>query len=110
MRTMVKLAATILLFATGWQASGQTWDTSGNGLLKGSYYFREVIWLVGDNVGDLSRAIAIYGNITFDGGGSYSISAQVLDSNAGFPQNFSKTGTYSISASGYGFLASPLST
>jgi len=33
----------------------------------------------------------------------------VMDSNVGTPQSYSTTGTYSISASGYGFLSHPIS-
>lgn len=110
-KNTVKLAGMILLLVAGGQAYGQTWDTSGNALLRGTSYFRDVIWLVGDNSGGLGRAIAVYGAISFDGNGNYSISgAQVFDSNAGAVQSLSKTGTYSISASGYGFMSHPLST
>src|SRR5450759_60927 len=113
MKSIVKLAGTILFLAAGWQAYGpaygQTWDTSGNGLLRGTSYFREVFWFVGDNTGTLNEAIAVYGGITFDGNGNYTITnAQVFDGAVGRAQNFSIAGTYSISASGYGFLANPL--
>src|SRR3954451_12727123 len=86
-----------------------TWDTSGNGLLNGTYYFRNVVYLLASQAGDLGRAFALYGQITFSGTGTYSIAAAVLDSNTGRPQSYSSTGTYSISASGYGFLSHPLS-
>ena len=90
--------------------AAQVWDTSGNGLLSGIYYFREVAYVVGDNNGDLSEAVAIYGGINFDGHGRYTITgASVYDSSVGAPQSFSTSGTYSISASGYGFLSSPIS-
>jgi len=101
--------------ATAWQAAAQTWDTSGNNLLNGTYYFREVIY-AGDDAGDLSEAIALYGNISFDGGGKYSITCQALDSNSAYSygvpvaQSYAVNGTYSISASGYGFLSSPVSS
>src|SRR3954469_24753673 len=83
------------------------WDKSGNNLLNGTYYFRQVYWVIGDSSGDLSRAITLYGNIKFDGNGNYSITssenAKVVDSNSG-TGNLTATGTYSISASGYGFM------
>jgi uncharacterized protein (TIGR03437 family) len=109
----LKLAGVVFLLvaAVGPQASAQTWDNSGNHFLQGTYYFREVVWLVGDNAGDLNRALSLYGNITFDGNGNYTIgNSQLYDSSAGALQSFSFTGTYSISASGYGFLSSPVST
>lgn len=104
-------ALTLLVAALGQQVGAQTFDTSGNNLLQGTYYFREVIWVVGDNSGTLGRAIATYGNISFDGNGNYNISnTQVMDSNNGTPQNFSTSGTYSIAASGFGFLSHPISS
>ena len=114
---MRNLGALLLLLpiAAAGQASAQTWDTSGNGLLHGIYYFRNVAWQVGDSAGDLSAAEAIFGNITFDGNGNYTINnAQIAqpDSNGNVTaQTFAPiTGTYSIAASGYGFLTSPASS
>lgn len=104
----MKLArlAVLLPAALACQLAAQTptWDTSGNGLLKGTYYFREVIYAVGDSAGNLGTAIALYGNATFSGSGTYTMSATVMDSRTGFPQSGSLSGTYSISASGYGFI------
>jgi hypothetical protein len=69
--------------------------------------------VVGDDSGNLSQGISIYGNITFDGNGAYSVSnAQVMDSSSSRGvQNYpaGATGTYSISASGYGFLSTLIS-
>jgi uncharacterized protein (TIGR03437 family) len=109
----VAAGALVLLLAAALGASAQAppFDSSGNGLLKGTYYFREAIYLVGDQSGTLSRALAAYGNITFDGAGTYTISAQpILDSNAGAIASLTTTGSYSIAASGYGFIASPVSS
>src|ERR1700733_7855740 len=66
---LTKFARVLLILsaAAGWQASAQTWDTSGNGLLKGTYYFRQVFYLVGDQNGDLTEATAVYGTINFSG-------------------------------------------
>ena len=89
-----------------------SWDNSGNSLLNGTYYFREVTYQVSDNAGDLSRAFAAYGNITFNGNGGYSFSnATVVDSNS--QQLFSLgtvSGNYSIAGSGHGFFPAPLIT
>src|ERR1700760_126391 len=100
------------LVVAGWPVAAQTtptFDNSGNGQLKGTYYFREVFYLVGDSSGDLGQALALYGNVTFSGTGTYTMSATLFDSNSGFPQSGTLSGTYSISASGYGFLSNPLS-
>src|SRR5690242_14859635 len=63
-------------------AAGQSWDTSGNAKLSGTYYFREVAWLVGDSTGGLAQGISVYGTITFNGNGTYTVTnATVFDSN-----------------------------
>jgi uncharacterized protein (TIGR03437 family) len=102
-----------LLLALGLAAQAQTWDTSGNGMLNGTYYFRQVIYVLnGDPYGDLGEAVSLYGNITFNGNGTYTLtSGQWLayDSSNG-PLSGNLTGTYSISASGYGFISSPYVT
>jgi uncharacterized protein (TIGR03437 family) len=95
--------------AAGVPASAQTWDSSGNGLLKGTYYFREVLYFVGYNDGSLSEASALYGSITFSGTGTYTCQVSFYDSNQGLEAG-SLNGTYSIAASGYGFISNPLST
>jgi hypothetical protein len=100
--------ALILLAAT---AAAQTFDTSGNSMLNGTYYYRQVIYVLGDSSGDLGRAIALYGNLSFNGSGTFTMtSVTVVDSSAGALQSVasSTTGTYSISASGYGFINMPL--
>ena len=100
----------VLCAATGWQAAAQSWDTSGNGMLNGTYYFRQVVYVVGYNSGALSRAIALYGTIAFNGSGAYSINCLAMDSSYGAQQPYTTTGTYSIAASGYGFLSSPIAS
>ena len=109
----IKIAGTLtfMVAALATQAAAQNFDSSGNNQLQGTYYFREVIWVVGDNSGNLGRAIATYGNITFDGNGNYNLTnTQVMDSDVGVPQTYATSGTYTISASGYGFLSHPIST
>ncbi len=97
----------VLSAAASWQASAQTWDTSGNGLLKGTYYFRQVICLVEYSNGQLGEGTAVYGTINFTGSGTYTGLATVVDSSSGAENNVPLTGTYSIAASGYGSLSSP---
>lgn len=90
--------------------AGYGWDNSGNSLLNGSYYFRYVQYIVGDQQGDLSQAYALYQTITFDGNGSYSINGMLMDSSTGASsaQKHTYSGTYSISSCGFGFLSNPL--
>jgi uncharacterized protein (TIGR03437 family) len=108
---LTKFAGILLLLsaAASWHASAQTWDTSGNGLLKGTYYFREVFYFVGYDDGSLSEASALYGSITFSGTGTYTCQVSFIDSNQGL-ETGTLSGTYSIAASGYGFISNPLST
>jgi len=65
-----------MLVAVAGAIQAQSWDTSGNGLLEGQYYFRQVSYDVSDKYGDLGGEIGIYGNITFDGNGKYSMTGQ----------------------------------
>jgi len=99
------------LFALGIAPAclAQSWDSSGDGLLKGTYYFRHVVWFPGDQYGDLGDALTAYNTITFDGNGHYTVTnATVYDAYSNSSASFSVNGTYSISASGYGFMDSPL--
>ena len=96
--------------AVGLAAQAQTWDTSGNGMLSGTYYFRQVIYVLQDQYGDLGEAVSLYGNIKFDGNGGYTLTSGqwlAFDSSVGTAQTGNATGTYSISASGYGFVSNP---
>jgi uncharacterized protein (TIGR03437 family) len=90
-------------------ASAQTFDNSGNSQLNGTYYFREVYYVASGGLGNLSRAVLVFNTITFDGAGKYTAAAQVLDSSSASATAVSGTltGTYSISASGFGFITNP---
>lgn len=106
------LCILVLLAAlTGLPAAAQTWDASGNGVLKGTYYFRYVAWQGQyDATNNLQYAIAIYGNITF-GNGTYSLSgAKEFDSGNESQQPWFVGGTYSVGANGYGIFSSLFST
>lgn len=78
-------------------------------MLHGTYYFREVFYIVGDQTGGLSNALALYNQVTFDGTGKYTMNAVLVDAN-GLPQRQPViNGTYAIAASGFGFISNPLS-
>jgi uncharacterized protein (TIGR03437 family) len=81
-------------------------------MLNGAYYVRQVLWQIGDSSGDLGDAAAVYGEIVFDGNGHYSFSGQVMDPGVAATPQPSGTiiGTYTISASGYGFMDNLLIT
>lgn len=119
------MARFLLMVAAAATLQAQTWDTSGNKLLNGEYYFRQVYYVIGDQYGDLVEAIAVYGNINFHGDGTYSITATEQAQASVYRYDyqtyagscatalttgvcpFTTTGTYSIAASGYGFISSP---
>ncbi len=97
--------------AMGWTASAQSWDASGNGQLNGTYYFRQVAYqLDNSNSGTLNDMVSLYGTISFNGSGSYSLSATEVDYSQQSAGPITFSGTYSIAASGLGFMSSPLST
>jgi uncharacterized protein (TIGR03437 family) len=90
-------------------AAAQSWDTSGNGLLNGTYYFRQVMWFGGYNsANDLQDAIAVYGNIFFDGNGTYILTAKAADAAESTVTSITGNGAYTIAASGYGYMSTPL--
>jgi uncharacterized protein (TIGR03437 family) len=102
-------SALLLFLAAAWPAAAQSWDTSGNGLLNGTYYFRQVMWLGGYNsTNDLQEAIAVYGNIAFGGNGTYTLTAAAADAAEGPLRSITGSGTYTIAASGYGYMSTPL--
>jgi uncharacterized protein (TIGR03437 family) len=86
-------------------ASAQVWDFTGNNLLNGTYVFREAIYPA-DSSGSLTGAVVIYGNIVFNGNGGYTINGNGFTS-SGSSGTYNTTGTYSISASGFGFMKHP---
>jgi hypothetical protein len=56
-------------------------DSSGDALLNGSYYFRDISYVAADSMGDLKEASVMYGTLTFDGKGGYTISAKSVTFN-----------------------------
>jgi uncharacterized protein (TIGR03437 family) len=104
----------IMAAVTGITASAQTspaFDNSGNGKLNGTYYFRHVLWALSDT-GDLSDAQSLYGTISFDGNGHYTINnGTIVDaSEESVATGQTITGTYTISASGYGYIDNPFNS
>lgn len=90
-------------------ASAQVWDFSGNGLLNGTYNFRQLITIASTS-GSVSQAIIVWGTITFNSStGRYSESVNFTDSSRG-SSSFTDTGAYSIAANGYGFMDEPYFT
>jgi uncharacterized protein (TIGR03437 family) len=104
----MRLARLAFLFTilTGSQvfAQGLTWDSSGDGMLNGTYYFRQAAW-----IGSSSAGYALFGSITFSGTGTYTMNTPTyVQAGSGNEVETSITGTYSIGAGGFGFLSDPL--
>jgi uncharacterized protein (TIGR03437 family) len=103
---------TLCLFALAalpWAASAQNFDSSGDGLLNGPYFVRQVLYLTDPSAtpqGAIGQRITTYGQITFDGNGSYTFSGSFVDSTASSstPQAFTSSGTYVIGANGMGYM------
>lgn len=106
--------ALIIAIAAAWPAAAQNsipWDTSGNPMLTGTYYFRQLAFQNVQSSGTVGQNTLLYGTIVFDGKGKYTVTGQKVDSTiaSGAPQSFSFTsGTYGISASGFGYIDNPL--
>ncbi len=116
-RGLVKLPAlhTVVLAGFGLFGFGlatlnaQSADTSGNGLLKGTFAFRHVAVQALDTNYNPTEVTATYGIITFDGLGDYRANATVVDNTANpVSQPLNVTGVYAIGSNGTGFLANPL--
>src|SRR5271170_8076443 len=86
------------------------YDSSGDEMLNGAYYMREVFYVPQQSqapIGTVGEAINIQGTITFDGNGNWSFSGSLLDSGNGTitpTTGLTTTGTYAISASGMGYI------
>ena len=107
----MKLARVLLLIsmAAGLGAQTSTWDTSGNGMLNGTYYFRHVIYLLSNaGTGQFFDTASLYGTVTFSGTGTYAMTLSEVDYGQGQLTRNTATGVYSIAASGEGILTNPV--
>jgi uncharacterized protein (TIGR03437 family) len=104
------LAAFGFAAASAPTALAQTQDTSGNGLLNGSFRFRHVAVQNVDENFDPTQITASYGTITFNGSGQYTITGSTIDNtvSGGAPVALSVSGTYAIGSSGLGYISNPL--
>lgn len=99
----------LLFCGLSWHLEAQSLDNSGDSMLSGTYYFRQVLYS-SDTSGDFVDAASVYGNLTFDGQGHYSMTGSVCDYNNGCTSTaaaLSTTGTYVIGANGFGYITSP---
>lgn len=104
--TLALSAAAIPAFA-----AAPAWDNTGNSMVSGTYYFRQVLYIT-DESGNTSEATSLFGNITFTPStGTYSMTGlNYADSSSGAGATSNINGTYSVSSSGFGILSDALVT
>jgi uncharacterized protein (TIGR03437 family) len=90
----------LLTAASGaFSVHAQTFDNSGNSVLNGVYFIREVMFTQIDGSGAIGKAQSAIGTATFDGKGNYTFNGQMMDSTAGSTASTtSVTGTYKVGA------------
>jgi uncharacterized protein (TIGR03437 family) len=88
-----------------------SFDNSGNSLLQGTYFIREVWNGNLSNTGLIGEAASLTGTVVFNNG-TYTLTAQVADTtvSGGLPQSFSASGNYAVNASGMFAMDDPLSS
>lgn len=82
---------------------GLVWDSSGNSMLTGTWYFRQAAW-----VPNSSAAYALFGSITFSNGTYTMNTPTYLEAGQGSEVENSITGGYAIGAGGFGYLTDVL--
>lgn len=92
-----KLIALALMLASA--AAAQNPDNSGDSLVKGAYFVREVL-MTGSVSGTVTTAVSVTGIATFDGKGNYTFSGQGTSLAAGPSTSISASGTYNVGANG----------
>lgn len=110
MKTKI-LSIVFALSACAWSSFAQPGlESSGDGMLNGTYYVRQVFYVTSPGSSALAVNASIEGTITFNGSGAYSFSgsSQNTADNPSF-STLDASGTYVISASGEGYL-SPIYT
>jgi uncharacterized protein (TIGR03437 family) len=76
----------------------QTFDKSGNSVLQGTYFVREVMFSNINVLGYATTGQSATGTVTFDGNGNYNFSGQVMTSGASAASTMSIAGTYKCAA------------
>ncbi|HEX5229802.1 MAG TPA: hypothetical protein VFW44_18950, partial [Bryobacteraceae bacterium] len=101
---------TVLSLSFAPPAGAQTFDTSGNGRLKGDYFVRQVLTADLDPVTSaIGRAVSVTGVMTFDGKGGYSFDGQLMDTKAGSTAKpYTVSGKYSVAANNLAQIQDPI--
>ncbi len=105
----MKMKYTLILLLLGtcaWQSSAQsTLDSTGNGMLNGTYYMRQVFYVLASESNAIVENVTILGNITFDGAGGYTFNGTVVNNTSNPVSNpLTSSGDYSVSGSGEGYI------
>src|ERR1700736_4467572 len=92
------------------EAVPQTVDATGNSLLNGNYFVRQILFTNLTNTGAIGKARSLSGMASFDGNGHYTLTGQSSDStsNAGQPQALNFSGSYSVTSGGLLQMQNPL--
>jgi uncharacterized protein (TIGR03437 family) len=87
-----------------------SFDNSGNSLLQGTYFIRQVLNGHLSRLRQIGEAVSLAGTVTFSGG-AYTLNGQVSDTtvSVGAPQPLTASGNYSVNASGMFVMDNPLS-
>jgi len=104
-RRIVFLWVTLIAAATA-----QNFDSSGNGMLKGDYFVRQLLLSGVSAAGAIGRARSIVGTATFDGNGNYTFTGQIADTQAAQPQSYSMSGKYNLAPNGLFQIQNPIDT
>ena len=106
-RTIGTIACGILC-GSAW--THNSFDTSGNGMLMGPYFVRQVLLAnLDQNTSAIGRAVSLIGTMTFDDSGKYTFTGQKTDTQSGGnAQAYSTTGTYKVSSSGMVQIQNPI--
>ena len=108
----MKFARITLLFfsaaaAYALAAAAPVWDSSGDSLLSGTYNFRQVLY-TSDGSGNVTQTVSYFGTIVFSPSGIYLLSNGNTLINPAGGLVIPSMGTFSVAASGFGFLSNPL--
>jgi len=107
-KPLTRIGLAVILCGSAAALSAQSFDTSGNGTVKGDYFVRQVVLTPDQTTSAIDHAQSLTGIMTFDGAGNYSFTGQLMDSQVGSAQTYSTTGVYSVSSSGQIQIQSPI--
>ena len=103
----LRLCLLAAVFSTA-GAVAQSMDTSGDALLNGTYFVRQVSLAVNPNSGVINQSFSAYGTIAFDGKGTYTFKGQLASSAASGPTAYAVSGVYAVQSNGIAAVQSLL--